>query len=515
MKVVLSLLARIASGALSLTPYKVLLTVVSFYTTSYGLIRFYDVLGGHDDGGGMGWLTIIIPLSISSALHALIFWALHRWVSLRRRSYLLLGALPLQIIAVLTSFGYHWTHMRGPAVATEQYSASLSTTIRGVRGFGSSYTSMAGAMRELAAHSQQQAQIEERSGTSCGTQAGAGQGSRYHLRINDRAAFSALDSEIRTRVAGLEAVVKRAEALEAPTATQAIQNLVKLQRIVDEAQVYKDDPLLGRLKAAAEERRQKGRGPMRSMAGERAPSFSCPDPKLDTLLQGVVDSVNGLKPIPDVKVKDPRDPRVGFVEALKRLSSSILGVHFTPRTRGERADERRRELIAGPLPSGEAEAEDLAPLAVAAVIEILLTVLFWCGGGKLHGHPAVDDIRELAKRRLPDRPAFEAVWKAVGGRGDWAHLRHLMTQNANYEGSNVLLFVPAYSDHDDDVALRDFMRVLSHVGLARASYTGSWLAGLFALGMPLSRWDRIRQHGGVHVFKLSDIDYMALLLVSA
>jgi hypothetical protein len=499
----------IIAAIASLSLWKILLTLVSGFTTTIGLMKFYDVLGDDHGTGGMGTLAVIIPITISGALHALIFFALNRWVVLRRRRYLFAIAIPLQIVAVCCSYGYHWTHLRGPMVTAQDYAASQSSVIRSVRAFGASYRSMAGSLGELAAHSEKQAKNEEEVGTSCGTQAGAGRSSRYDLRISDRDRFSGFNAEIARRVTELAGLIESVEKLSASSATQAIANVNKLKRIVDQARGFREDALLRRLTTAAEERRQRSRAPMPSTVGRKAATFTCPDNRLDGLLLSVIESVKDLKPIAEVSVKDSRDPRVGFVAALRRLAASIGGLQLSPKTRDQLAGERKRE-ISGATPTNETEPEDFAPLVVAAVIEILLTALFACGSNGLQ-HPAVADLQSLSQRRA-ENPVFEAVWKTVGGQGDREQLRRAIAKNAKHESDHLLLFVPVYSAKTEHLALHDFMRVLTHVGLARISYTGSMMAALLTAGMPPDRKTEIQAHGGVRVFKISAIDYLALLL---
>lgn len=258
--------------------------------------------------------------------------------------------------------------------------------MRGIRVFGQSYASMADALGSLAAHSERQAQIEDKTGTSCGSRAGVGKGSRYNLRMIDRATFSAFDADVAKRVADLQALISQAETITAASATEAMAKLPELRRIVDQAKVFEADPLLQNLKTAAEQRILAGKAPMAGTAGSRRKgeslTFSCPDPALDRLLKVVDDAVTGIKPVPEITTIDSRDPRVGFARALRRLVVSVVGSSFWPPSREELIDGRRRQLAGTAAATDGIQSNDVPPLAVAAIIEALLTILFWCAWGQ-------------------------------------------------------------------------------------------------------------------------------------
>lgn len=228
-------LARAFAACGSLTVWRVALTIVSGWTTLVGMMLLYDVFGYDHGGGSIGLLRFVIPISMAGAIHAAIFWALDRWVTMRRRHYFWAIALPLQMLAVGASYGTHWTHMRGASETVGEYLGAQTAIIRGIRSFVQSYQSMAAATASLADHSEKQAKVEAETGTSCGSHAGAGKGPRHNLRMTDRATFSGFNAEISRRRKALEDLVERAEKATAATANDAIGRLGDLRRIVNEA----------------------------------------------------------------------------------------------------------------------------------------------------------------------------------------------------------------------------------------------------------------------------------------
>jgi hypothetical protein len=217
----------------SLTTWRAALTFISGVTTLRGMMLLYDVLGG-GHGGSLGYLAFLIPFGLAGSLHAAIYWALGRWASLGRWKYLLV-AVQLQALAVLASYGTHWTGMRGEGVTIEGFEASQTGVVRALRAFDQSDEFVATSMATLAQHSEEQAKIEATRGGSCGVNAGVGKGPRYDLRMDDSATFSDFNKRKGERHSQVRVLVGRVEVMIAKSADEALANRVELRRIVDSA----------------------------------------------------------------------------------------------------------------------------------------------------------------------------------------------------------------------------------------------------------------------------------------
>jgi hypothetical protein len=505
-------LAKLLHALGALTTWRATLTFISSVTTLRGMMLLYDVFGG-GHGGSLGYLAYLIPFGLAGSLHAAIYWALGRWASLGRRKYLLL-AVPLQALAVIASYGTHWTGMRGESVTIEGFENSQSGVVRALQEFDRSDEFVATSMASLAQHSEEQAKIEATRGGSCGVNAGVGQGPRFRLRMDDRANFSEFNKRVGERRSQIRALVERGEQITASSADEALANRTELRRIVDAAKSFENDPLVSQLKSAVEQRLLEGRSaipiPPAQRSKSEAQSFACPDPTLDANLSAVLAAIAALKPVPEVEFEDAREARVGFALALKRMVTSLFGMKVLPATRPELVAARTAALSPAPEAADALVSEDIPPMVVAIVIEAGLTLLFAIGGGTLPIHPGLGELEELVKRER--RRVFDAVWIAFGGNEKRGAARAAISRFTKFEGKSALVIVPIYSERPEVRLVHDLMCILAPVHLAKCVYTGRFLAPLFGLG-----WTRARRvdalcEGPVRVYRMTAVDYLALLL---
>lgn len=493
--------------------WRVFLTFVSAVTTWIGMMLLYGAFGGDHGGASMAWLRFIIPLAMAGSIHAAIFWALRQWIGTKRTSFLAL-AIPLQIIAIVASYGTHWTGMQGASVTTASYTDAQRDVFRGLMTFVQSYQSLSTETKALSDHSQAEATIEEKNGTSCGTPAGDGQGPRYRLRMADRDTYIAFNMQVAERMSRLQGLANQAEAISATTADDAMVKIGGLRRIVDEAKPYEGDPVLSALRKSAEARIAAGRVPMTDAAGPRGKAaiqtFTCSDVVLERHLQSVVDAIDGLKPLPDADVQDARNPRIGFALALRRLAASAFGTRLLPQGRTELERARVNALHGTEHNDDGIQSGDIPPLVIAFIIEATLTLLFWIGGGNLPLHPGMNALRSYISR--PVARVIPMIWSMLRADGDPAALQRTLQTHVNFQNRAVLVIFPLYSNDPDILALHQLMELLSAVKLAKKYYTGRALFGLFAAGWPDVQKLEVNTGGPVRVYKMSEADYLAVLL---
>jgi hypothetical protein len=493
--------------------WRVFLTFVSAVTTWIGMMLLYGAFGGDHGGASMAWLRFIIPLAMAGSIHAAIFWALRQWVGTKRTSFLAL-AIPLQIIAIVASYGTHWTGMQGASVTTASYIDAQRGVFRGLMTFVQSYQSLSTETKALSDHSQAEATIEEKDGTSCGARAGDGQGPRYRLRMADRDIYTAFNTQVADRMTRLQSLANQAEAISATTADDAMVKIGGLRRIVDEAKPYEGDPVLSALRKSAEARIAAGRVPMTDTSGPRGKAatqtFSCSDVMLERHLQSVVDAIDGLKPLPDADVQDARNPRIGFALALHRLGASTFGARLFPSDRTELERARVNALHGSGHDDDGIQSGDIPPLVIAFIIEATLTLLFWIGGGNLPLHPGMSSLRSYLSR--PIARVIPMIWSMLRAGSDPASLQRVLQSHVNFQNRAVLVIFPLYSADPDIRALHQLMELLSAVKLAKKYYTGRALFGLFAAGWPDVQKLAVNTGGPVRVYRMNEADYLAVLL---
>lgn len=502
---------------LALPVWRVALTIVSFITTTYGLMLLYDTLGVTDHGkGSIGFLRYLIPISVAGALHAAIFWSLTQWVTTRLAKYFFIIAFPLQVGAVGASFGTHWVHMNGGGATTEAFVMAETSTERGIRAFATSDDVVTTQTAALAQYSTAQALIEEKGGgRSCGGIAGDGKGPRYDLRMADRATFTSLNTEIAARKSQVDELVKRATTLTAGSADEAMARLASLRSLVSEAKArFESDPLLEQIRKVAEARILMGKGPIAippSKRGKkRETQFTCFDAELERRLDAVITAIKGLKALPEVNVPDYRDPRTGFPFALGRLAQMITTFDFSLPTRESLKAERIRALGSRNAAQAERGWSDLTPLSVAAAIELLLALLFLLGRGTLPRHPGMERLVELLARA--NVAVFDRIWQALGGSEDPNAVRNALDSYSKFENRYNWVLVPLYGNDHETQVLHRVMEVMAEVGLARRAYTGRGIMARWYM----RGWDPIRRERvakqAVRIYRMSATEYMAFIL---
>lgn len=509
---IVSLVRRFLEFFVTPGVYRVLLTLVSAATTWWGITLIYDAIGAGAEGA-LGLLKYVLPVAVAGFLHCTIFWTLYQWTSVRRWRYLAL-AIPLQALAALSSYTTHWVHLNGDAETAGAFTEAQSTVVRGAIHFAQSYRTVGEAMERLAAHSNAQAEIEERKGNSCQTSAGTGQGPRYDLRKADAAVFSAFQAQVSGRVKRIDELVARIDALTAMTSADAMSNLPALRRALDEIKAFEGDPLLVQLRSVAEQRLAKGRGPIAIPASQRgvnkATSFTCTDPLLDRHLATVIEATRALKPVPDIRVVDARDPREGAVLALQRLWGSVIRGEVPTLSVEALKRARTRELTASGKVDDGLRPRDVSALGLAALVELMLLVAFLIGNRRHIDHPGLDPLAEsLARRRSR---IFEQAWRQVGGGS--TGLAAMLDRHMMYEHRSTLVVVPLYTEAPEEHALHRMMELLVGVGFARRLYTGWLFVRLFTVGWPRASREASLRKGHVRVYRLDERDHHALILDS-
>jgi hypothetical protein len=510
-----SAVEQFAHDLLDPSIWRISLTFVSFITTTYGLMLLYNTFAGGSHGS-LWFLRFMVPIAFGGALHTAIFYFLTQWSTTGRRKYFWLCALPLQVLAILASFGTHWVGMSGASTTVSAYQQVLDSTERGIIGFDTSYTTMANALAAAAAHSNAEALVEENGGgNTCGDHAGNGQGSRYALRMSDHDSFSGFDKEISARKTQVDQFVQRAQALNAASADQAMAQLSKLRTLVNEAKArFESDPLLDQLRKAAEARILLGNGPIEIAATKRGRSvpkyFTCHDTELQRRLEAVIAAITAIKPLPDVSVPDYRDPDTGFPFALWRLAHIVGTLNFSLPSRESLAAHRIRTLEGHNSPQQQPDWRDITPLVIAAAIELALALLFCVGRNPFTPHPGTMELERAAMRQ--HAAVFDRLWLALGGSADPDAVRRTIDAHSKFEGNKSWIFVPLYGEDNDTRVLHAVMEMLVAANMARRIFTGRGLmARWYMRGWDPARRARVSKQA-VRIYRMSAKEYLAFTI---
>jgi hypothetical protein len=432
---------------------------LSFFMSMFGLMMLYDLAGGEKVSTQMAIARLAIPFIGAGAVHVLIFAALRRWRGSRRLRVFFGAVLPLQALAVLVSYGAHWTHFNGTEATLVSYAVALTKADRGVRTFVQSFDYLERQTAALDAHSERQATTEAKDGGTCGGSSGDGRGPRYELRMSDRETFAGFSKDLAARQTQFGELAKSIAALSAKDADAAVRGFAELRRIVDEAKALESDPLPQQIRRVVEARIVLGRSEIPIPPNRRGksghPTFTCFDPILEQRGQAVAEAVKALKPMPELEFVDARNPRTGFALAIGRLYHRAHDALFARKS-------------ARPADAGE-EVEtgrDVPPLLTASLLETMLVLLFMLRSGLPH-HSGGNDIRDALDDEAD--PVFDDLWARLAGDAGGSS-RDAVYAHGKITPFGFYVFAPVDGARPEANAMHQMMEVLSFAGLVNLAY---------------------------------------------
>jgi hypothetical protein len=106
--------------------------------------------------------------------------------------------------------------------------------------------------------------------------------------------------------------------------------------------------------------------------------------------------------------------------------------------------ERRtaRGIPAAHVPARQGS--DVTPLAVAAAVELFLTLLFFVGRDAFPRHPA----QLAAVLARSNTAVFDRIWQALGGGSNPEAVLRTLDTYAKFERRHALVFLPLYGEDD-------------------------------------------------------------------
>ncbi|MCI0598503.1 MAG: hypothetical protein L0Y60_03120 [Beijerinckiaceae bacterium] len=491
-----------------------LLIFTSFATTAYGALQLY--VTGTSEEGALGWLAYVIPLVSAGFLHKLIV----DWFNVfarEGRPLLLTGAVGLQLIAIMLSFGTHWTHFEGERATIGSFEETQQAIVREIGAERAAFRALAEQAKEIAEYSDERASTELKDGRTCGP-VGAGDGPRRRLRQEDQRIFADARARAEQRLRDLDAIMDGAAALVAHGAHEAARASAELKRIVNRMLEFEADPFIGSLKRTVEDRLARGRAPIPVEAGNsRAASatFSCPDPVLAQHLQSTLAAIVSIHPIGEVVFTDFTKPRSGVRAALSRLldsvGSSLDSVGFEAWS--SPWEQRVRLINAAAQPQTQMrglQPNDYLALSWAVFVEALLFLSYTIGGRRppFPDPKGLTDILEALEK--PRKGTLKELWLATQCRSEFLEIldRHTFWK---WRGKG-RIFVPVDGGDEEAIRLRRFLELAAASGFVRRGVAGWLLPWVMAIGWTPQHRKRIFAASQVRSYLLSNGELAVLVL---
>lgn len=360
------------------------LSILSWVSTYTGIMELIMASSGE-----VGLVPRIAVAFAVFMLQLMILYVLDAMFSGNLRWWLwplyIFGYLILFLIAVGFAFGFYWKYLEAGSVTTTSAESSLREVQSTLQLGSTRLDQMQTTFSSLSRISLEKAQTENSVGRTC---AGSppGDGPRRRLRDNDAQRFQFADqyiaqraTEVKTDITAVNAELQKMLQKD-PTTIDAsgsrnafISGLNRQLGLVGTRfNALRTDPQLLQLRDELQTRAGQTTFP-----DDRGGTFICPDPQLQTALNGVVRSINELPPLTPPLLR-AYEGSEAVIEAFRRLTNSGITT-----IKGMAASAQNAVAITGitataaPVPptvDGLTE-RDYIPLIIAIFVDLCILLV--------------------------------------------------------------------------------------------------------------------------------------------
>lgn len=307
------------------------LSILSWISTYTGIMELIAASTGHVGllpQIAVGFAVFMLQLMILYILDAMFSGSMRWWLWLPY----IAGYVILFMISAGFAFGFYWKYLEAGALTTASAEVSLREVQQTLELGNTRLSQMQSTFTTLAAISSEKAETERTAGRTC---AGSppGDGPRRRLRDADAQRFQfasrSIDSriaDVRTDIDLLNDDLRKLLANDPSTIDQAtgsrreyISNMNRqLALVATRFNALRTDPQLLQLRDEFAVR-----GAQTVFPDERGGTFPCPDPQLQTAINGVVRAINEL-PVLEPPTLTAYEGSEAVVEAFRRLTNSSV-----------------------------------------------------------------------------------------------------------------------------------------------------------------------------------------------
>ena len=285
----------------------ILLSVISFYTSYDGLVRFS--FATPDEAS---WLNLSILGLVVFCIQLVLVYSLRK-MALTRRLGVKFRWLPLYIlmmcISVFFSYGFYYKLLRAEGFAQENFTAQLNQARDGAQNYLMSFEAVESGGLQLKQYSERRAREEERLGGSCGDGSVPGKGPRRTVRNNEALVFSAIANSIdplATRIRGdidkLKGIIENYRPDNQDVTS--LQN--EINSIINQINISRNAPVLRESSRVIAQRVGNKRQQIVPTAVGNIP---CPDSTITLNGNAMLQSIQNLPVMDDVQLFNPFDQR--------------------------------------------------------------------------------------------------------------------------------------------------------------------------------------------------------------
>ena len=343
----------------------VLLSVISFYTSYDGLVRFS--FATPEDAS---WVSIAVLGLVVFCIQLVLVYSLRK-MALSRRVMVKFRWLPLYIlmmcISVFFSYGFYYKLLRAEGYAQENFTAQLNKVRDGAQDYLLSFEAVERGSKQLKLYSERRAREEESFGGSCGDGSVPGKGPRRTFRNNEALVFSAIANSIEPLGAKVKKDITQLQTIieNYRPDTQDVTSLQnEVNGIIHQINTRRNAPVLIESSRVISQRVGEKRQRIVPTAVGNIP---CPDNTITLNGNAMLTSIDTLPFMDDVQLFNPYDQRnvlnraMDVIRSIPGLMSAWWkGDDLTPLMEQGKDSTRR---------------DDYIPLLLGALVDFVLLIV--------------------------------------------------------------------------------------------------------------------------------------------
>ena len=343
----------------------ILLSVISFYTSYDGLVRFS--FASPEDAS---WVSIAVLGLVVFCIQLVLVYSLRK-MALSRRVMVKFRWVPLYIlmmcISVFFSYGFYYKLLRAEGYAQENFTSQLNSVRDGAQDYLLSFEAVERGSKQLKLYSERRAREEESFGGSCGDGSVPGKGPRRTFRNNEALVFSAIANSIEPLGAKVKEDISLLQGIieNYRPDTQDVTSLQnEVNGIIHQINTRRNAPVLIESSRVIAQRIGEKR---QRIVPTAAGSIACPDNTITLNGNAMLSSIDKLPFMEDVQLFNPYDQRnvlnraMDVIRSIPGLMSAWWkGDDLTPLMEQGKDSTRR---------------DDYIPLLLGALVDFVLLIV--------------------------------------------------------------------------------------------------------------------------------------------
>lgn len=343
----------------------ILLSVISFYTSYDGLVRFSFATPEE-----ASLVSLLVLGLVVFCIQLVLVYSLRK-MALSRRFMAKVRWLPLYVlmmcISVFFSYGFYYKLLRAEGFAQENFTAQLNKVRDGAQEYLLAFEAVERGSKQLKLYSERRAREEENFGGSCGDGSVPGKGPRRTFRNNEAAIFSAISNsieplgqQVKKDISKLQGIIENYR----PDTQDVISLQSEINGIIHEINISRNAPVLIESSRVISQRVGEKRQRIVPTAVGNIP---CPDNTITLNGNAMLKSIEQLPFMDDVQLFNPFDQR----NVLNRAMDVIRSIPALAQA-WWRGDELKPLMEQG---KDSTRRDDYIPLLLGALVDFVLLIV--------------------------------------------------------------------------------------------------------------------------------------------